>query len=224
MLMNRLYRLHWRWLLACGLGLMLAAACSPAPAATPTPAPPTSRFATVEGPFTRQTLPPTWTPSVTPSASPTPTVTPTPSPVPTESADSICEGFRLLHDFSGQRTYRWGSYIPILFELRSPDAFVRFTATHRASQEGTGFELPGGQAASVEFQISALPRPGTYDWTLSVVSPAHGEICQQQGSFTALVPTITPAATPSPETTPEATEKATAEITEAVTAEATDAP
>jgi hypothetical protein len=124
-----------------------------------------------------------------------------PSVTPTAGAESICAGFELLHDFSGELVYPWDGYIPILVRLDSRDAWIRFTATHRISGEGTGFELPGGQTVAMEFQMRALPRPGTYDWTLSVRTEAYGEICALNGSFLALRPTPTPLPTLAAEAT-----------------------
>jgi hypothetical protein len=179
--------------------LIILPACSPAPASQTAAPRPTSAFATVSGPVTRQTLPPTWTPSATATPSRTPTLTRTPTPVPTRSEADICAGFQLMHDFSGRLQYGWGDYIPIFAALDDPGSSLYFRATHRPSGEGTGFELPaGGQAVGIEFQIRALPRPGPYDWEMGVRSPVYGDICGIGGSFLALRPTPTPAITDTP--------------------------
>lgn len=182
-----------------GVVALLIAACSPAAPLSPTnPPPPTSRFATFSGPVTRQTLPPTWTPSPTPTATAVPTITNTPTPAPTLSVAAICDGFRLLYDFTGRSSYTWDSYIPIVVTLEAADVWVFFSATHRLSGDRTGFELPGQQTLAVEFQMDALPQPGTYDWILGVRSNQHGDICTQTGTFREYIP-------PTPEATPEVT-------------------
>lgn len=193
----------------CALTLvwLLLAACSPAPV-IPTDTPrPTSIYATVAGPIIRETLPPTWTPSPTATQTLTPTITHTPTPVPTQSEADICAGFRVLHDFGGRMTYDWDDYIPIFATLHDREAALYFKAVRQPDGEGVGFELPaGGQAVGIEFQISALPSPGSYDWEFGVRHPAHGDICQITGSFLVFRPTATPIITFTPEATEEPTE------------------
>ncbi len=175
---------------------LLVSACGAAIPPTPTPA-----ARQIVTPAPRGTLPPTWTASPTASITPTPSPTRTPTPAPTLSAADLCAGFELLAEFATERTYPWGGYIPLLANLPNRDTLLRFTATHRTSGSGTGFEVPGGQMISVEIRIDALPRPGPYDWELSLVSPQYGEICQQSGTFAARWPTPTPPPTLTPETT-----------------------
>ena len=186
------------WVLLVTLGAL--GACVTATTSPPT-SQPTSRFATIEGAIVQQTLPPAWTPSDTPTRTPTRTATPLPSSTPTLAAEDICDGFDLMHDFTTRLVYDWESYIPIIASLTDTDATIHFTATHRQTGTGSGFDLPGGQTVAVEFQISALSQPGTYDWALSVQHPVYGDLCQREGWFIALRPT----ATPTPETTAEAT-------------------
>jgi hypothetical protein len=193
-----------RWGVALLIVIGTLGAC--APAAPTSTAQPTSRFATIEGPIAQQTLPPAWTPSDTPTRTPTRTATPIPSATPTLTAADICDGFDLMHDFTAQRVYAWESFIPIIISLSAPDATIHFAATHQQTGLGNGFDMPGGQAIAVEFQISALPQPGTYDWQLSVQHPVYGDLCQREGRFIALRPRPTPAPT----------SEATAEVTEPV--------
>jgi hypothetical protein len=188
---NRRRSLAARLIWPC-LALLLAAC---APGITPTLA---NQPAATVTPVPRSTLPPLWTPSDTPTITLTPTPTATPSRTPTPSVEDICAAFGLLHDFTGKTIYDWGSYIPILVNLERRDVLLRFTATHRLSGEGTGFELPGGQPVIMEFRISALPRPGTYDWTLGLRSETYGDICELTGSFIALRPTPIPPPTSTP--------------------------
>lgn len=140
----------------------------------------------------RSTLPPSWTPSATPTITPTPTATAVPSLTPTRSPDDICDGFTLLHDFTRQDVYLTTSYVPIVVQLDDPTAMLRFSAVNTETNEGNGFELPGGQALAMEFRLSALPGPGDYDWRLVVVTEAYGELCALEGQFSVLAPTATP--------------------------------
>ncbi len=187
------------------LGLLLVAACNPALQSMATVTP-TSRFATVAGPLTQRTLPPTWTASPTATVSPTPTATPTTTPSPTPSEANICAGFELLHEMSERYVYAWDDYMPIVVMLNHPGATIRFQATHRQSGEGTGFEMPGGQAIGAEFYMNALPTAGTYDWTLSAYTETYGDSCVITGSFIALRPTTpTPTLLPPTETPTKST-------------------
>ena len=178
---------------------LLIAACSPTSQSAATDAP-TSRFATISGSVTRQSLPPTWTPSSTPSITPTWTPTPTITPSPTPIEDDICAGFELLNDVGNRYVYGWDDYMPLVVALNYPGATIRFEATHRQSGEGSGFEMPGGQAIGAEVYMNALPGPGTYDWTLSAHTEIYGDSCAIIGSFLALRPT-TPTITQQPELT-----------------------
>ena len=190
--------------IALTLVWLVLAACSPAVVTPTATTRPTSVFATVAGPVIRETLPPTWTPSATATITRTPTITPTPSPVPTQSVDDICTGFKILYDFGGRMTYDWGDYIPIFATLEDMQSSLYFKATHQPGGEGAGFELPaGGQAVGIEFQISALPSPGSYEWEFGVRHPAHGDICKITGSFLVFRPTVTPVITFTPEATEE---------------------
>jgi hypothetical protein len=189
---------------ALALLFVIGALAACAPATSTATARPTSRFATVEGQIVQQTLPPAWTPSDTPTRTPTRTATPVPSMTPTLTAGEVCDGFELMHDFTAQHVYAWESYIPIIVSLSVPDATIHFAATHRQTGTGNGFDMPGGQAIAVEFQISALPQPGTYDWELSVQHPVYGDLCQYDGWFVARRPR--PTATPEPTPTTEAAE------------------
>ena len=181
--------------------VILLAACSSGPPPTPT---------ITATPLVRSTLPPTWTPTASPSPAPpsaTPTATHTLTPQPTLSPDEICAGFEVLYEIPPGARYDWDKIIPLLFTLESPDVTARFLAVHRATGENQGLEIPGGQSFVFEFPVNWLPRPGVYDWTLGVHSPAYGDICTRSGTLTAVQPWLgaAPSATPAAEFTPEAT-------------------
>lgn len=167
---------------------------------SPTPPPVVVRVT----PVAPGALPPTWTPTFTPSPLPpssTPTTTLTATPAPTESAEAICEGFRLIYEFDNRKPFTWEGAIPLMFEIQSSEVVVRFLAVHRRSGENKGVELPGGQTLIANFPVNLLPAPGLYDWRLSVISETYGELCQQNGTFVVLRPRPQ-----SPEATPEPTD------------------
>jgi hypothetical protein len=191
--------------------LCLIAACSPQLSPTPEISTP---FPTNAAPLVPQTLPPTWTPTFTPTPLPptvTPTITPTPSPIPTASAEDICAGFKLLHDFDTGKPYPWNGAITFYMTSTAPEVVIRFVAIHRSTGENQGAQFPGGQTIIAELPASLLPHPGLYDWKLSIHSEKYGDLCKQEGTFVVLRPEATAEATT--EVTPEAMPEATAEAT-----------
>lgn len=173
--------------LSAGLLLIALAACS-----NPTPQLPAtttqSPFATISAPAARSTLPPTWTPSFTPPPSATFTDTPTPSQTPTPSARSICAGLSVLYEIENNQRFAWEGGIPIIAGTDINETVIRFNAVHRQSGAARLVELPGGQMVMAELPTNLLPRPGFYDWTLSVYSEPYGEICERSGTLVALAP------------------------------------
>lgn len=47
-----------------------------------------------------------------------------------------------------------------------------------------------------ELPVRLLPSPGVYDWTLSVYSESHGDLCPRTGTFRALRPRVEVEVTP----------------------------
>jgi hypothetical protein len=134
----------------------------------------------------RPTLPPTWTPTATATpAPPTATITPTPTPTvtPTLSAEAICDNFFTTHNLRPGQYFPPDSTITIYMNRAAPDATVRFHAVQHWSGTNRGADLPGGQANILQLPIRNLPETGQYDWTLTVKSPAYGDICIQSGYF-----------------------------------------
>jgi hypothetical protein len=126
------------------------------------------------------------------------------------SAEEVCAGFDLIYDFTQQQVYAWENSLPIIASLTAPETLIRFEAMHRRTQTTTAYDFPGGQSIIVEFHLSALPGPGTYDWLLSVHHPVYGDLCQREGSFVVRrpLPTITPGPESTAEAAPESTEEA----------------
>jgi hypothetical protein len=160
---------------------LLAACTAPTPTATPIP---------TLTPLPRATLPPTWTPTDTATPAPptaTRTVTPTPSITPTLSAEAICEQFWLVHNLlpaPGQLLYlAWEISITILASTPSRDLTLRVSFTPVNGADGIGADLPGGQNVALNFPASELGAPGQYAWELALLSPQHGELCAQSGTF-----------------------------------------
>lgn len=184
------------------LAAFLLAACGqPTSTAATSTAP--AAFPTIADTPLAATLPPTWTPTFTPSPLPAtapPTLTLTPSITPTLPAESICEQFTLLYEIRQLQVFRQDKVIPFALDIPVPDVIVRFLATHRASGQNQGVELPGGQTYLFELDVSLLPTTGLYDWALWIDSPAYGEICQHEGTLIVLPP---PPAEPTSEITPE---------------------
>ncbi len=185
---------------ATGLLLTVAVflgAC--APVSPPQPSATPGLFPTLADTPQPVTLPPTWTPTFTPTpAPPTATLTPPPSPTPapTLTAAEICDSLTLLYEIPPRHVYRWEQVIPFAFTIEADDVVVRFVATHHATEENQGLQLEGGQSYLFEFQVSLLPRPGLYDWSLVVHSPHYGDLCAREGLFFALQ-----LGTPAPEIT-----------------------
>jgi hypothetical protein len=135
------------------------------------------------------TFPPTWTPTFTPSPpppSPTSTPAPTLSPTPTlgaEHIERICETFRFEYGFDSGETFEQDEMIAFAVETQHWQVVVRFLAVHRLTGENQGLQMPGGQHVLAEMPVSLLPRPGLYDWTISVHHDALGDFCTQSGYF-----------------------------------------
>ncbi|MEZ4671344.1 MAG: hypothetical protein R3E39_25865 [Anaerolineae bacterium] len=168
----------------------------------------------------RLTLPPEWTltPTYTP-APPTATATrrPTSTPVPTLTAEDVCRAFTWETNFSPDsqtgEAHRFGgdAVISVLATTPTTDLQVRFTLTIVETGESDHFDMPGGQMVGLNYGVKYLPQTGTYNWSLMVISPQYGELCQQKGEFvvTSIVPST---ATALPEATAEITSVATADV------------
>ena len=191
--------------------LILSGCGTPVPVAAPTP---TIISAT---PNARLTLPPEWTltPTFTP-APPTATATlkPTSTTVPTLTATDICREFSWETNFSpdpktgGAHRFDGDGMVSVLATTPTVDLQVRFELTIVETGEVDHFDMPGGQMVGLNYGVKYLPQPGTYEWSLVVISPLYGELCKQGGEFivTSTVPstpTVTPTltVTPSPEAT-----------------------
>jgi hypothetical protein len=124
----------------------------------------------------------------------TPTIAPTPTPIPTASAENICAGFKLLYEFDTGRPFPADGAIVFYMSSDAPEVAIRFVATQRSTGENKRIEFPGGQAIIAELPVSLLPRPGLYDWNLSIYSETYGDLCVREGSFVVLRPEVTPEA------------------------------
>jgi hypothetical protein len=161
----------------------------------------------------RPTLPPTWTPTFTPTATDTPTVTPTPTTTPTRSPDDICAGFIVGDDRGSGASYPYNSNFSLLIGTDTEDATMRFFARHRLSETGVGVdEIPPVPLTMLTLPMTALPRPGLYDWTMTLLDGDGEILCEREGYFfaqrpellTLQAPTATPitvVVTATPETT-----------------------
>jgi hypothetical protein len=159
-------------------------ACTGAP--TPTAVPPSPTPAPTRIPAT---FPPTWTPTDThtplppsPTNTPSPTRSPTPTPGP-EQIERICENFRFNYTFDRGETFEQDARIAFGVETQQWDVVVRFLAVHRLTGENRGLQIPSGQYVLAEMPVSLLPRPGLYDWTISVHHDELGDFCTQGGYF-----------------------------------------
>ncbi|MBI5670599.1 MAG: hypothetical protein HZC41_21610 [Chloroflexi bacterium] len=153
------------------------AACAPAQLPTPTPS---------ATPIVLPTLPPTWTPtpSFTP-VSPLPTFTPTPTPTlaPTLAAASLCESFYTDTNLNRRRIFARDMHITLLAQSPAPDVTIRFMAVHHVTGANKGVDMPGGGMTGFQLPVRQLPGTGRYDWTIRIVSPVYGEICEREGWF-----------------------------------------
>ncbi len=169
---------------AVGLAAFFLWACSGAQ--TPTPVPPSPTSFPTRIPVT---FPPTWTPTFTATAPPpsaTNTPPPTLSPMPTlgpEHIERICETFRFDYAFDRGETFEQDDKIAFAVETQRWEVVIRFLAVHRLTGENQGLQMPGGQHVLVEMPVSLLPRPGLYDWTISIHHERLGDFCTQEGYF-----------------------------------------
>ena len=183
------------------LAAFLLTACGQSAPVSVSPTTPAS-FPTLAGTPVAATLPSTWTPTFTPTPlppSPTQAPTLTPTLTPTLSSEAICDQFKLLYEISDLQVFRQDKVIPFALDIPVPDVKVRFLAVHRVSGQNQGVELAGGQSYLFEFNVDLLPTTGLYDWTLEVISPTYGEICQHEGTLIVLPPLaaeVTAEATP----------------------------
>lgn len=153
------------------------AACAPAVPGTPTP---------TATPVILPTLPPTWTP--TPSFTPAPplptaTRTRTPTRTPTLDAATLCESFYVDTNLDQRRIFARDMRLTLFAQSPAPDVTIRFLAVHHLTGANKGVDMPGGGMTGFQLPVRQLPGTGRYDWTISLVSAGHGEICERGGWF-----------------------------------------
>lgn len=149
-------------------------------------------------PIVRPTLPPTWTLTPTPTPAP-PTVTQTPTRTPTAtatlSAAAICDTFEVDTNLDQRRIL--GPAMSVTVIVNAPtDATVRFMAVHTTTGDNRGVDFPGGPMAGFQLPVSRLPAPGRYDWTVKLISPVYGDLCERGGWFIITQSESTPANEP----------------------------
>jgi hypothetical protein len=190
-----LRRSCWRHGMVLGSVLLLLVSCQTV--SQPSPVPTAPLPTSLPGRLQRPTLPPTWTPTPTHTPappSPTPSETPIPTSRPTPSAADICAELWVVSNFdspsgSGDAlVFRPGNNLSLIASIDSPTDSIRFSFVERRSGEGQGLDIPGGQIGIVGWEINELPRQGLYDWSLVVISPTYGELCQKAGSFWVIRP------------------------------------
>lgn len=168
--------------IAACLAASLLWACTGTP--SPSPLPPSATPTRIP-----VTFPPTWTLTFTPTLpqpSPTNTASPTPPPTSTlgpEHIEAICENFRFTYQFDQGELFEPDDSIAFIVETQRWEVVVRFLAVHRLTGENRGLQIPGGQYVIAEMPVSLLPRPGLYDWTISVHHDELGDFCTQSGYF-----------------------------------------
>jgi hypothetical protein len=73
--------------------------------------------------------------------------------------------------------------ITLLAGTNAPEHVARFVTVYRPSGAEQHTDIPGGSMAEVIFPIKNMQGIGQYDWSLSVQTPAYGELCKQTGTF-----------------------------------------
>ncbi len=153
------------------------AACG-APAALPTP---------TATPVVRPTLPPAWTLTPTPTqppptATPPPTLTPTATPTPDLKA--ICDGLWVQTNLEDGRLLAWDGFVTLFASPPSTDVALRLLVVHGVTGEKRGIDLPGGEMTGFQIPVKVLlPRPGRYDWTLTLSTASEQDFCPRGGWF-----------------------------------------
>jgi hypothetical protein len=100
-----------------------------------------------------------------------------------EQVARICETFRFDYSFDRGETFEPDDKIAFAVETQRWEVVIRFLAVHRVTGENQGLQMPGGQHVLVEMPASLLPRPGLYDWTMSIHHERLGDFCTQEGYF-----------------------------------------
>lgn len=221
---------------ACGTSLDATptppATATPSPTASPsdtpdalafvvTPATPTTAATVVV--YERSTLPPSWTPTSTPTASLTPTITltpsittsPTPSPTLTNRAfcrDTVVARFEAA---STNTAFAPDDRLDMVLYTGEPGASIRFEIVNEATGRTVDrFTMPANLPLIDQFDLSQLPGPGTYTWSIEAQRGDTDGLCTQRGTLRiagapTLLDMIQRTRSEAPETTPEATAETT---------------
>jgi len=131
-------------------------------------------------------LPPTWTPTATDTPHPTPTASPTVTLTPTLSAKDICDAFSIalapapnsLYEVAGVATFAWHGV--------TAEAPMSLSITLHGAIEGIRADSITDSDGLLPIQLTALAKPGQYDWKIWLNHPVYGQICTYSGTFVRL--------------------------------------
>ncbi len=97
----------------------------------------------------------------------------------------MCDNFMVTTNLHPGRYFAGDNQITLFMTAVAADTTVRLTVVHHWSGENRNADLPGGQANILQLPVRSLPQTGQYDWSLSVVTNAYGDICTTTGYFIA---------------------------------------
>lgn len=128
-----------------------------------------------------------------------------PTPTATLTADEACEAFIVVDDQGAGASYPHTANFDLFIGTTVPDTTMRFLARHRLTALAVGVDaIEPVPLTSITVPMTALPRPGLYDWTMTLLNSDGEALCERGGYFFAgreewITPTIE---VPTSDTTP----------------------